>query len=332
MKPLFSVLFLVVFIMLGSAHITAFFPQEYPRLLTKPKFQGAPLEIVHISKEGKRLEFDQPFAAEDGWLKGVEFVLENKSAHTITYFSVALSLPNTNGGKYPMTIPIAEFGTQSFIKDTKPEKLLRPASQHTIQISQKMYDLVVQLLTQRGRSVPNQAEIKISQIVFDDDTMWREGRLHSRDPQDPNRWNVIRKSSQLQSIKESPQRQINDVTSSNLGEKDGSTLSLLNSFTNGFPFLAKSVSKKSDEVCGLYLATVQLICGTLNYPDLGTSFNCYGYQEIYSPVSGGGFGLSRYRLNNPDLPCVHIVLTAVCNPAFYTQDSLIDPQPPICVP
>ena len=184
-------LLLVLFGGLTSTLIGASFPQEREKALTNGSFENSPLEIVSVTKNGQKLGIAQKFSGNDDWLKGLEIILENKFSKTITFVVITIGVPDTTGRVANIRTTIATIGSPTTAKDTKPNFYLLPGGRHTIQIDEKSYERLYKRLTERGMRIPDQAEIRIEYVMFDDDTMWRFGSMHQRNPQDPDKWDVI---------------------------------------------------------------------------------------------------------------------------------------------
>lgn len=144
-----------------------------------------------MTKNGQELGIARQFSGNDDWLKGVEIVLENKVSKTITFLVITIGVPDTTGGVANLRTTVASIGSPTVIKDTKPDFHLLPGDRHTIQIDEKSYERLFNRLTERGMSMPDRAEIRVEYVMFAGDTMWRFGRMHQRNPQDPDKWDII---------------------------------------------------------------------------------------------------------------------------------------------
>lgn len=183
---------------IGAVEIAPSFAHEREKMLTNGLFENSPVGIVSMTKNGQAITMEQQFQGGDDWLKGLEVVLENKFSKTITHIVVSIAVDDTTGRLAPDGISrvakivshVAIIGSPTYIKDTEPTFHLLPGERHTVQFNEKSYEQLVNHLTELRMSMPDQAEIRIHTVMFDDDTKWSFGHMLRRNPQDPNKWDL----------------------------------------------------------------------------------------------------------------------------------------------
>jgi len=205
MKTLFLVVFgILASAIIGTAVIATSFSQERVITLKKEKWDNQPLEIVSVKKDGQELGGDgqaatggvvHQFSGNDDWLKGSEIVFENKFSKTITYFDVEVSVPDPTGRVAGVVTPIAHIGSPTIFQGTLPTFSLLPGELHILKVDEKAFAIFEHRMVERGARIPDHVDIRVNTVMFEDDTMWRFGKMLRRDPADPNKWDVIQPSS-----------------------------------------------------------------------------------------------------------------------------------------
>jgi hypothetical protein len=162
------------------------------RTLIKRTYRDEPVKIKKVLFNfSKQVKFGEPFDADDNWLPDLTFDFQNTSKKTITYVRFEVGLFSSQSLDVPdVLIPIS-VGKDHVTFDTVPVMDLKPGEtgalwrvapsdvREVMKAVQSAYSSNLQL---------NRAEVSISRVVFDDQTMWYRGSLHIRDINNPGIW------------------------------------------------------------------------------------------------------------------------------------------------
>lgn len=171
--------------------------QEKERMLKKESSPNEPVEIKRLKVKGQDVSLEQKFLADDDWLRGFTVKIKNISNQYIMFVEVTVDFvrPEDQADQPPLSIPLSYgYKPQPPGAPALPDKPRSIAPNETIELtlSDKRYEMAVGLLKHLKYSQNvKEAVLEISEVIFDDESMWRGGRLLRRDPNDPDRWNVI---------------------------------------------------------------------------------------------------------------------------------------------
>ena len=157
------------------------------RLAVEP---GEPIVITDIKVNGQNVSFDEKFVAGDDWMKGLVFTVKNRSDKRILFVSLGLRFPRPPGSQDKISISDIPYGNDELLarSPTPDERLVGIAPGQTVdmQLTPQRFDDVRQFLAATGYpSSTDRVDLKIQEVIFEDDTMWSGGRYHRRDPKDP---------------------------------------------------------------------------------------------------------------------------------------------------
>ena len=179
--------------------LTDFAQQTDARILKKalfPPFEPVPLEISNLKVNGTPINFDQPFQADDEWLKGLTFDVKNVSGKVITHFRIELSLHNPDNNQRAITYMVFH-GRDTGLPNVEATAHVADGEIIHASFDEKRYNGLKRTQEHIGLSKITNAEFSIAFVIFEGDTAWRLGNLLRRDPTDPMRWNVIRPERKL---------------------------------------------------------------------------------------------------------------------------------------
>ena len=165
--------------------------QQQERLLHRlPVEQGEPIVIIDIKVNSQNVSFDEKFVAGDDWMKGLVFTVKNRSDKRILFVSLGLRFPRPPGSQDKISISDIPYGNDELLarSPTPDERLVGIAPGQTVdmQLTPQRFDDVRQFLAATGYpSSTDRVDLKIQEVIFEDDTMWSGGRYHRRDPKDP---------------------------------------------------------------------------------------------------------------------------------------------------
>jgi hypothetical protein len=143
--------------------------------------------IVAPSVDGRTARFGAKFDAEQDWLRGTGFRIENTSGRTISYLVVNVLFPQTKTSNLgPMQYPI-KFGNRPGGKLLTAAPLVLAPSEALNVTLDKDYPRMVKFVSQRlAIEDVREIELEIGFIVFDNGTAWAAGQFLRQDPQNPN--------------------------------------------------------------------------------------------------------------------------------------------------
>jgi hypothetical protein len=161
------------------------------RLIEKRTNSAIPNEPVAITlaKTGKgAVPFNKPFKDDNSdWLKGFTLTAKNISQRTITYIDVTYSFVRSKGdanSDQPALVDTLTFGSLA-----NNQKKLNPGDSTELVLSDATHDFLKAGLSQLGYpSSPKHIRFYVSQVIFEDGTMWSLGYWYQRDPADAQKW------------------------------------------------------------------------------------------------------------------------------------------------
>lgn len=206
MKPRNSLRFSLA--LLGSALLVTLFIANYQKPITSaaaspeirlrhvqrlPSERNEPISLrrVKLKNNDTKLKNKEPFLADEGWLNGLKVEVKNKTQKPITFLSIQLQFPRSAGDYAPISIDYLEAGDRTLLsqKLETASPILRPGLQMELGLSSLQHSLVRRLLAQTGYpSHIDDIRMRVSKIIFADDTMWYAGSYFRRDPTTPGSW------------------------------------------------------------------------------------------------------------------------------------------------
>jgi len=190
---------LTVVLTLGSLHTTYVaqpingLAQEKERTIKRTKFFNEPIKILEIKVAGKSVRdegtvnhrgkianvSDIKFTAENDWLKGMQFVVQNVSAKPIIAVKIDSLVKHS-----ALDVPVNVLAIKGF-----RESPLRPGATAILTVDAQIYDLTLGKMKAKDISaVIDSVQMYVGRVQFDDDTAWSQGLIFSRDSKDPDRW------------------------------------------------------------------------------------------------------------------------------------------------
>jgi len=168
--------------------------QGQERLLHRlPVEDSEPIVITDIKVNGQPVSFDQKFVGGDDWMKGLVFTIKNRSDKLILCFALGLRFPRPAGSPEPISISELSYGNDELIArlPTRAERLIgiAPGQTANVQLTLQGFNDLQQFLAATGySSIIDRVDLKISEVIFEDDIMWLGGRYLRRDPKTPSVW------------------------------------------------------------------------------------------------------------------------------------------------
>jgi hypothetical protein len=183
----FAVLLFLVANFLKSQAIAA--PGQV-RALERDVQPFEPIEIVAVEVKGKAAEFGKPLDNDVDWLRGLTLRVKNISGKPISYISIHLRVNPPESGSLPKVTKFSA-GSLPFPRNgvLEPAKtLVAPGDFVDVRFDDVAFN------TYKNDLQVSKTIVRLGEIFFTDDTAWMRGMLHTRDPKNPFRWNVIQSS------------------------------------------------------------------------------------------------------------------------------------------
>jgi hypothetical protein len=159
-----------------------------------------PVEVVSIKLRGEEVKAGKKIKAGEDWLRGVSFTLKNVSDKPIAYVAITLQFSEPEDAPHPEHVVVYFLSYGLDITSVGPSlsrkvpKSIEPGEMVDIVLSNEKYPIFLNVLAQ-GRMTPNVATVKygIYSVAFENepDIVWRGGNLMRRDPNDPDKFNVV---------------------------------------------------------------------------------------------------------------------------------------------
>lgn len=170
--------------------------QSKERLIQRlPVEENEPIAITDIKVNDRSVSLDKRFNADDEWLRSLVISVKNKSDKRILFASLQLQFPRPEDSKARFSIFEMFHGNWSLrMRPPAPEERLvgiAPGETVEIQLSPQGFVDLRQLLT--GTNYPasiEKVDLRIDEVIFEDDMMWSRGTQLSRDPNDRSKWTI----------------------------------------------------------------------------------------------------------------------------------------------
>ncbi|HZH31183.1 MAG TPA: hypothetical protein VEY11_10505 [Pyrinomonadaceae bacterium] len=182
-----------------SASLFARTTQEKERSITKESWRTEPVKIKVIKVKGKPVGFNQKFAEGDDWLKGITINVENISKKPILYIRVEILFRRPQGVKNSEQTPnylhplfYGEIPPPGELTHSDGRKQLMPGESVDLALPENEHLSIKTTLEYLGYPAElTKVTLAIGDVVFDDGTKWSGDFILHRDPNNPNKWNVV---------------------------------------------------------------------------------------------------------------------------------------------
>ena len=150
-----------------------------------------PVEITLVKTKRKSgLAFGRTFQDDDEWFQGVTITAKNVSTKNITYINIHFTFDrpdDSEGNANPPLVHSLVFGTKNATASQKER--LAPGSSVALSLGDLTYASLKRALAKLGYpSSLKRVQMNLSEVAFDDDTLWANGYWFRRDPTDPQNW------------------------------------------------------------------------------------------------------------------------------------------------
>ena len=169
--------------------------RAYERMIEKKDNSALPNEPVAITlakTKNRTVEVGKPFKDEDNeWTKGLTLRAKNISQRSITYIDVSFSFErpkNDDTSERPPLVHSLIYGSLASKRENQL-KLLRPGESADLMLPDSTHDILKQALIEAGYPASiKHIKFYLSQVVFEDGSMWSLGYWYQKDPANPENW------------------------------------------------------------------------------------------------------------------------------------------------
>jgi hypothetical protein len=158
------------------------------RTLQEDPLPSQPVEITGVKIKGKPVKFGSPLGDDIDWLRGLTVRVKNISGKPINFISFQLRINPPEPGSLTRVVELMMAGSIFLLMDNEPQAvkvLVMPDKFTEITFDDRAYDL------NKDKLQSPIVYFRVGRVLFEDDTLWFDGRLYRRDPKDPSRWNAI---------------------------------------------------------------------------------------------------------------------------------------------
>lgn len=180
------------------------FAQQVKDRQLMPAFDFAniqmPVEILSVKLNGKGIEPDDKIRADEDWLRGLSFTLKNVSDKPIAYVAITLQFSYPEDSARPERVVGYFLSYGLDITSERPSLwknapgAIQPGKIVNLVLSNEKYPVFLNVLGQGGMTPDvSTAKYYVHSVAFENepDIVWQGGNLMRRDPNDPNKFNVV---------------------------------------------------------------------------------------------------------------------------------------------
>jgi hypothetical protein len=164
---------LTVVVVILSLHGNLF-SQSSNRAIRRVSIPNEPIEIRNLRVLGKNIQYGQSFAANEDWVKGLTIDVLNTSDKVITNLKIALNVPVIGGVQHH----VANLGAR-YNGRIEPNKTIQ------LVMGQNLERIVAFLAKDNLTIDLSVAELRVMVVEFEDGTIWSQGKMLRKDPNNP---------------------------------------------------------------------------------------------------------------------------------------------------
>ncbi|HEX8069363.1 MAG TPA: hypothetical protein VF546_05400 [Pyrinomonadaceae bacterium] len=173
---------------LASAHAGT--QRDGEKQVKKTSYPNEPVEIVELKNRAGKLPLNEKFkgpAAE--WLRGLTFTISNPSGKDITYVALNLYFPKRPDAppSEPGYVCDLIFGVSpqsaryNDFRQRHPDKRLKHNEKLALTLTDEQFDNIQRVLAALGYPPGiDSVEVWLSEVGFDDGTLWKGGQIIMR--------------------------------------------------------------------------------------------------------------------------------------------------------
>ncbi|MEO7971150.1 MAG: hypothetical protein ABI698_07620 [bacterium] len=159
-------------------------------------FPNEPVEIIVVRTKKINRRFGEKFKDDDEWVQGLSVTVKNISSKNATYINVHVSFERpeeSEAAAEPTLVHSLVFGTKS-PPTGKPLQVLAPSTTIDISLPDHTYAALKGALKKVGYPASiEHVELYLTEVLFEDGTMWADGYLFRRDPANQDNWIPVEK-------------------------------------------------------------------------------------------------------------------------------------------
>ena len=204
-----SVVIIFIILITSAVCVTAQKRQRERLIRRLPIQKNEPLIITEIKVDGRSVPIDKEFLAEDDWMKSLVISVKNTSDKRILFATLDFVFYRAPGSDPPIAGFDIFYG--NYLLRSRPptasESLagLAPKEIADLQMSVNEFQALQELLRVAG--LPPGVEklnIKLGEVIFEDDTMWYVGAEFRRE-KDLTSWKRVTSSQIVATVRRNPQ-------------------------------------------------------------------------------------------------------------------------------
>ena len=158
-----------------------------------PVERNEPLAIRKVKVKGESAFSNRKFLSDEDWLIGLTIQIRNRSKQAILLAAIQLQFPRPSGSDGRILIDDIYYGNRALLRrpPTTADLSAGIAPGQTADIQLPATELEAIRMALAGTGYPSSIEkvnLRISSVIFEDDTMWGGGSHFKRDHNDPRTW------------------------------------------------------------------------------------------------------------------------------------------------
>jgi hypothetical protein len=170
--------------------------QETAKQVNKLSYRDEPIDIIEVKNRKGKIPLNEKFKDDSAhWLRGLTFTINNSSGKNITYLNLVLSFPQNaelDPAQTPTYIFDLMFGVSpqaasyNDFRRRHPDKVLKQRERLALSLTDEQFEHIMKVLSSLGYPLNvEKLEIWISEVGFDDGTLWKGGKIFKTEAQ-PN--------------------------------------------------------------------------------------------------------------------------------------------------
>ena len=170
------------------------------------RFQPVPVEILGVEVDGTKhklsevspRKFEASFNAPENWLRNMAVIIKNTTDKVVVGVKLQGSLSTGTVGETAMAADMLfgqELDESAFTGRTPhgEPQLLPPGETGAVRRTAAEYEQLVKFLSGKHPADSyRMMRVDVTEVRFDDSTVWSQGKLYRIDPDDPRKWTPIR--------------------------------------------------------------------------------------------------------------------------------------------
>ncbi|OLE51949.1 MAG: hypothetical protein AUG51_20355 [Acidobacteria bacterium 13_1_20CM_3_53_8] len=162
--------------------------QVQDRIVEHTPFPHEPIQIVGASVSGKHFRLNERIDEDENWLKKLAITVKNVSPKTIIFINMYYDFPETKATGNIMAFPITYGRNPQAAINSGEAKRLLPGEAADLTLTDEQYAKLKEFLERRHPiSTIKRASMRLTDVYFDDGTIWSNGSFYRIDPNNPHK-------------------------------------------------------------------------------------------------------------------------------------------------